>query len=146
MTTKQIVITFIALVLIIAGVLILYRKSRVNNLPVPIATPSIEQQIESKFRGLTIPEDTEHIDLVDVSGGNGMGIATRSEILADLPALPKGQFYRGLLENSSGQMILLGNLTMEKGGWILNYDSSKYPNYNKIIVSVGTKHILEGSF
>ena len=35
---------------------------------------------------------------------------------------------------------------MAKGGWILDYSSSKYPGYNKIIVTQGTAHILEGSF
>jgi hypothetical protein len=75
-----------------------------------------------------------------------MGIATRSEILADLPGLNVGQKYQGYLENSSGKTVLLGTLKAEKGGWILNFDSAKYPEYNKVIVTQGTKHILEGSF
>ena len=78
--------------------------------------------------------------------GRGMGLATRNEILADLPTLPNGQSYQGWLENSSGKTVLLGTLKEAKGGWILNYNSSIYPGYNKIIVTVGVKHILEGSF
>jgi hypothetical protein len=66
--------------------------------------------------------------------------------LADLPTLPNGQFYQGWLGNSSGKTVLLGTLKMAKGGWILNYNSSVYPGYNKVIVTVGGKHILEGSF
>jgi hypothetical protein len=90
--------------------------------------------------------DVEKIELKDVSGGSGIGIATRNEILADLSTLPNGQFYQGWLENSSGKTVLLGTLKLAKGGWILNYNSSVYPGYNKVIVTAGTKHILEGSF
>jgi hypothetical protein len=106
----------------------------------------VQEKIENKFRGLTIPQGTENIDLTNVSGGEGIGIATRNEIVADLPVLPKGEIYQGYLENPSGKTVLLGTLKMAKGGWILNYDSSKFPGYDKVIVAVGAKHILEGSF
>jgi hypothetical protein len=72
-----------------------------------------------------------------------MGLATRNEILADLPS---GQSYQGWLENSNGKTVLLGTLKMAKGGWLLNYNSGAYPGYNKVIVTAGQKHILEGSF
>ena len=137
---------FIVLVAIIAGVLILNKKIKVNKLPVPSATPSIQQKIESKFQGLKVPSGEASIELKDVSGKGGMGVATKSEIMADLPDLGEGQLYQGWLENSSGKTVLLGNLKMAKGGWILDYSSSKYPGYNKIIVTQGTAHILEGSF
>ena len=94
---------------------------------------------------MVIPTDAEKIELKDVSGGSGMGIATRNEILADLPTLPNGQFYQGWLEKD-GKTVLLGTLELAKGGWILNYNSSVYPGYNKVVVTVGEKHILEGSF
>lgn len=143
---KNVLIGFIILVLIIAGVLFIFRKTKTSKVQLPTATPSIEQKIESKFKGLTIPTDSEKIDLKDVSGGEAMGIATKNEILADLPVLPKGQVYQAWLSNPSGKTVLLGTLKMEKGGWLLNYDSSKYPGYNKIVVTQGGKHILEGSF
>jgi hypothetical protein len=143
---RNILIGFIILVLIIVGVLFVSKKVKTVKTPVSPVPPSIEQQVESKFNGLTIPMDSARIELKDVSGGRGMGIATRSEILADLPGLNVGQKYQGYLENSSGKTVLLGTLKAEKGGWILNFDSAKYPEYNKVIVTQGTKHILEGSF
>jgi hypothetical protein len=83
--------------------------------------------------------------LKDVTGGVGMGIATRSEILADLPDPTNGQYYQVFLEKD-GKTVLLGRLEKAKGGWILNYNSAKFPGYNKVIITVGTTHILEGSF
>jgi hypothetical protein len=149
MKTRNLVIGFIFLIGIVAAILIIKGKAKINSLPVPavpVATPSIQQKLQSKFQNLVIPNSGDQVDLIDVSGGFSMGIATRNEIIADLPTLPKGQFYQGILENSSGKTVLLGNLRMEKGGWILDYDSSKFPGYNKIIVTQGVNHILEGSF
>lgn len=145
MRAKDILITFIVIVIIVAGVLVIRNRAKIAPKATPSATPSIQQQIENKFKGLVIPQGEAGIDLKDVSGGAGMGIATRSEIIADLPTLPDGQFYQAWLENN-GKTALLGTLSMAKGGWILNYNSSTYPGYNKVIVTVGTKHILEGSF
>ena len=145
MRTKDILATFIVIVAIVAGVLVIKNRTKIAQKVGPTATPSIQQQIESKFKGLVIPADAERIELKDVSGGVGMGLATRNEILADLPDLPNGEFYQGWLEKD-GKTVLLGTLKMAKGGWILNYNSSVYPGYNKVIVTVGGKHILEGSF
>jgi hypothetical protein len=145
MRGKDILATFIVIVVIVAGILFIKNRAKIAQKINPTATPSIQQQIESKFKGLVIPGDQERIDLKDVSGGSGIGIATRNEILADLPTLPSGQFYQGWLGNG-GKTVLLGTLKTAKGGWILNYNSSLYPGYNKVIVTVGGKHILEGSF
>jgi hypothetical protein len=143
--TKDILVAFIVIVAIVAGVLLIKNRAKIAQKVSPTATPSIQQQIENKFKGLVIPQDQESIELKDVSGGSGIGLATRNEILADLPTLPNGQFYQGWLEKD-GKAVLLGTLKMAKGGWILNYNSSIYPGYNKVIVTVGGKHILEGSF
>jgi len=146
MKGRDILTVFIVIVIIIAGVLLIKNRAKIVQKISPAATPSVQQQIQNKFKGLTIPQGEPSIDLKDVSGGSGMGIATKSEILADLPNLSKGQVYQGYLENSSGKTVLLGTLSTAKGGWILNYDSSKYPGYNKVIVAIGVTHILEGSF
>jgi len=143
---RDVFAVFVVIVIIIAAVLVIRGRMKTAKLTVPSATPSIQQQIQNKFNGLTIPQGQPSIDLKDVSGGSGMGIATRSEILADLPDLSRGQVYQGYLQNSSGKLVLLGDLKSEKGGWVLNYDSGKFPGYNKVIVAVGAKHILEGSF
>jgi len=143
---RDVLTVFIVILVIVAAVLLVKNRAKIAQKVSPTPTPSIQQQIKNKFSNLIIPQGEPNIDLKDVSGGAGMGIATKNEILADLPDLAKGQVYQGYLENSLGKIVLLGALKSEKGGWILNYDSSKYPGYNKIIVAVGTKHILEGSF
>jgi len=142
---KNIFIAFIVVVAIVAGALLIRNRTKPTPVIAPSATPSIQQQLQNKFNGLVVPQSGESIELKDVSGGSSMGLATRNEILADLPTLPSGQFYQAWLANN-GQTVLLGTLRMAKGGWILNYDSSKYPGYNKVIVTVGQKQILEGSF
>jgi hypothetical protein len=143
--TRNIFAAFVVIVAIVAGALVIKNRAKIVQKVSPSPTPSIQQQIQNKFNGLVIPSDQESIELKDVSGGSGMGLATRNEILADLPTLPNGEFYQGWLENN-GKTVLLGTLKMAKGGWILNYNSSMYPGYNKVIVMVGGKHILEGSF
>jgi hypothetical protein len=143
---KNVFIAFVVVVAIVAGVLIIKNRAGISPEANPSATPSVQEQLQNKFNGLVVPKDTESADLKDVSGGNAIGLATRSEILADLPTPPVGENYQGWLEDSSGNTILLGTLKTAKGGWILSYDSSKYPGYNKIIVTLGEKHILEGSF
>jgi hypothetical protein len=142
---KSVLTIFVILVIVVAGVLILSKKTKKDSLKVPVSTPNIEQKIENKFKGLVIPADAERTELKDVSGGNSMGIATRSEILADLPDLVSGQVYQAFLEKD-GKTISLGSLEMAKGGWILDYDSTKFPGYNIIIITLGNIHILEGSF
>ena len=149
MKMRNLVIGFIFLVGIVAAILIIKGKAKVNSLVVPTAptvTPSIQQKLQSKFQNLIIPTGGDQIDLTDVSGGSSMGIATRNEIIADLPTLTKGQFYQAYLANTSGKTVLLGTLVNKKGGWILDYDSSKFPGYEKILILQGSTHILEGSF
>ena len=145
MTGRNILIAFIVVVAVVAGVLFI-KNRKATTVLAPSASPSVQQQIQNKFNGLVIPTDAEKVELKDVSGGSAMGLATRSEILADLPTLPSGQVYQGWLENSSGKTVLLGILKSAKGGWILSYDSGRFPGYNKVIVSQGNVHILEGSF
>jgi hypothetical protein len=145
MRFKNILVTLLILILLIAGVLFILKKARLKNTSVPSPTPSIEQKIESKFKNLIIPEDAERVELKNVSGTEGYGMATKSEILADLPEPLVGQKYKVWLEKD-GKTVLLGNMTEAKGGWILNYNSSNYPGYNKIIVTLNDAHILEGSF
>jgi hypothetical protein len=149
MKTRDLVIGFIFLVGIVAAVLIIKGKAKVNSLPVPVTTPtpsSVQQKLQHKFQNLIIPNGSDQIDLNDVSNSGGMGIATRNEIIADLPDLTKGQSYQAYLANSSGKTVLLGILVNKKGGWILDYDSSKFPGYEKILILQGSTHILEGSF
>lgn len=146
MKAKNFFTGFFLLVVIITAVLLIDRKMKVSKPVAPIATPSIQQKIESKFKGLTIPANVEQIELKDVTGGESMGIATRNEILADLPDLAKGQIYQAYLVNSFGKIVLLGSLRAAKGAWILEYNSGEFPGYNKVVIAQGATHILEGSF
>ena len=147
MNIKRVVIVFVVLAIIIAGALLVSQKIKNNRTSIsfPEATPTVEQQIEEKFKGLIIPDDAEKVELKNVSGEEGMGMATRNEILADLPDLQKGENYQVLLGNGI-KTVLLGSMRQAKGGYLLEYDSSKYPGYNQIVVVRGVKHILEGSF
>ena len=88
---------FVALVAVVIGFFLLFPslKKSPPSLNIPLATPGIEEQIEQKFGGLDIPEDVEKIELKNVSGDDGMGIATRNEILADLPDLGRGRELSG---------------------------------------------------
>lgn len=132
---------------IIAGVLLIFQKKGSKNNLTTLQNPAItvDKNLEDTFPGLVIPDDSERIELKNVSGEEGMGIATKSEILADLPDLEVGKTYQVLLSNGQ-KTVVLGNLKKAKGGFLLEYDLSKYPNYNQILVVKGAKHVLEGSF
>ena len=147
MGIKRIVAIFLALMLVFVFFFVVFPKIRKNSPPIniPSSTPGIEEQIKEKFKGLEIPVDAEKVELKNVSGEPGMGIATRKEVLADLPALKEGENYQVLISNGSKTM-LLGTMRQAKGGYILEYDSSKYSGYNQIIIVKGSVHILEGSF
>ena len=147
MKTRDIVIGLIVLVVLVTAVFVIKRslsKKAVVNLP--SQQVSVQQKIQNTFHGLTIPEDSIKSNLVDVSGGQGFGVATNNEILANLPDLSAGKVYKAWLANPQGKTILLGNLRSAKGGYLIEYNSASYPNYNKVIVTLDNKHILEGSF
>lgn len=147
MKIGKMIAMFVVLAAVVVGFFLLFPslKKTPPSLNLPPATPGIEEQIKQKFGGLDIPEDAERTELKNVSEDEGIGIATRSEILADLPDLEKGESYQALLSDGS-KTILLGNLRLAKGGYILEYDSSKYPGFNQIVIMKGSKRILEGSF
>lgn len=151
--SKRDILTGLIIILLIVGGVLFYKKIKT---PKPLSSPTpqtvnYKDELESIFN-LNIPEDTNTINLKDVSGGNGRGIATSTEILADIEDPASGYFYQGWLENSGG-LISLGKLRIAKGGWLIEYDGSKYPEYKKIIISLEKsfdsnleKRILEGSF
>ena len=137
MKGRDIAISLIVLVILVTGAIV-YKKARTNRLQVvPVSTPSIEQKIEDKFGGLKIPDNAERTELKDISGGNGYGIATRSEVLADLPETGAGYFYQVWADGQS-----LGKMRIAKGGWLFEGKI----NGQKIEIRLGEKTILEGSF
>lgn len=152
-TKKDIVIGFVIIAVIILGTLLFKkytnsRKAVVTSTPVSI---SFKDELEKNFR-YTIPENTNSIELKDVSGGDGRGIATDNEVLADIPDPKYGYFYQGWLEKGN-ELISLGKLQSDKGGWLLEYNKSKLDDADKITVSLEINFdtqmetkVLEGSF
>lgn len=152
-SSKKDIVTGLIIVLVILGGYLLYKKIKT---PKSLSTPVPQQinfkdELENSFK-FDIPDDVNTIELKDVSGGNARGIATTYEILVDIEDPASGYFYQGWLENN-GKLISLGKLRVAKGGWLLEYDSAKYPEYKKIIISLEKvfdslieKRILEGLF
>jgi hypothetical protein len=146
MKIRDVVIGFVFLVILVAGILWIYRakNNKTSNLPLP--TPNISQRIKNAFPNLNIPDGVERANLSDVTGGESIGIATRTEVVANLPELSAGKYYQVLLEDSSGKSVKLGMMRISKSGYILEYNSANFPGFNKVIVIQGTTRILEGSF
>lgn len=145
MKTRDIAIGFVFLVILITGVLLIYRVKNRQKINSPLPTPNIVQKV-GDLSNFNIPDGVERTNLKDVTGGSSIGIATRTEVVANLPELSKNQGYTVLLENSKGEKIFLGRMRISKAGYILEYDSAKHPGFNKIIVVLGSTNILEGSF
>jgi hypothetical protein len=142
--TRDIVVGFVFLVVLITGIMILFRIKKTNKSQTPLPTPNIVEQIKSVFPN--IPEGIERANLKDVSGGSFVGVATKTEVVANLPELSNGEYYKVSLVDPSGKIIVLGNMVLSKSGYILKYDASKYPGYNKVIISGKSTTLLEGSF
>ena len=140
------------LAVIILGIIVyIFVKPNTPSTLVTLPTPKAEETVENKFKR-DIPDDIEKAELSDVSGGTGSGIATRTEILVDLADPKHGEFYQAWLEKD-GKLVSLGKLRMEKGGWIIEYNSAGYPGYNKVIISLESRFdstmetkVLEGTF
>jgi len=151
---KRDIVVGLVILIVVAGIFYFF-KTRTKTLKVPeINEPTIEQierSLEDKFK-FNVPDDVEKAELRDISGGDGSGIATRTEILADLPDPEAGFFYQAWLENGD-KTVSLGKLSMEKGGWLVTYNSLNYSGYDKVVISLEKafnfkieKRVLEGNF
>lgn len=162
---KRDIVIGIVIFALIAGIIFWSKKTRIT--PVETPTPTPEAKIEEKFN-YEIPEDVNRIELLDVTGGTGRGIATRvykdgkfeHVILADLEDPKDGEFYQGWLttKGKEGEVgfsyVKTGKLRMAKGGYLLEFESSRdYSSYSQVWVTLEKvddnkpeKHILEGSF
>jgi hypothetical protein len=148
---RDVAIGFIIIILIVVGAFY-YKKNKSPKLPIS-STPSVEYQkdFEDKFK-FDIPDNSNSIELKDVSGGDARGIATEKEILVDVNDPDVGYFYEGWLEKDNN-LVSVGMLRVAKGGWLLEYDRSKYEGYKKLIISLEKlndqkleKKVLEGTF
>ena len=164
MRTRDIVIGLIILAVLALAIVWIKRAKTAKTTPIP--TPSVEEKIEKSFN-FAIPEDVERANLTDVTGGTGSGLATRKyengrfthAVLADLPDPAPGTFYEGWLVrgkpgDSNFAFLSTGRMRVAKGGYTLEFESSRdYPDYKGIVVTLEKvddkkpeKHILEGSF
>ena len=149
---KDIIIGFIIIAVVVSSAF-LYRKlknPKISLAPTP-ASISFQKDLEDSFK-YDIPDDAGSIELKDVSGENGRGIATKNEVLADIEDPATGYFYQAWTEEN-GNFVSLGKLQMVKGGWLLDYSNLKLDNAEKIVISLEKdydakmeKKILEGSF
>jgi len=167
MNKRDIVIGFVILI-VLAAIVLSLRRGRSTPLPnLPSPTPvSGEQKIESSFK-INIPDDVEKADLKDVSGSDGIAIATRkfenntytATVLADVSDPKSGAFYqawvtKGDLKDTNSEFISLGKLKMAKGGWMIEFQSkTNYSDYKNVLISLESTfdskpetHVLEGSF
>lgn len=145
---KDVIVGFIIIVLIIIGAFY-YKKIRTPKV-ITTSTPitiEFQEDIENNFK-YNISESTTTIELK----GNGRGIATNKEILADVENPQTGYFYQGWVENN-GKLTPLGKLVEGKGGWMLEFPMISNIEGQKIIISLEKKfdneiekRILEGSF
>ncbi|MFZ3301541.1 MAG: hypothetical protein WA152_02400 [Microgenomates group bacterium] len=150
---KDIITGLIVILLVIGGVyLFKYLKKDKAITPTPSpASYEFKKDFEDTFK-LDIPDNVNSIELKDISGGDSRGIATNNEVLVDASDPEAGYYYEAWLENSD-KFVSLGKLQVAKGGWMLEYNGSKYPEYKKIVISLEKandnkieKKILEGSF
>lgn len=136
-TKKDIIIGFVIIAIIVFGAFML-KKSKT---PKPIASSSpvsinYKKELENNFK-YTIPEDANSVELKDISNGNGRGIATEKEILADIDDPAQGYYYEGWIEDTSnGNKTSIGKLQLVKGGWFLEYNGSLYQKPYKVVVSL----------
>lgn len=157
----------IVIILVLAGAIYLW-QTRKRDLRVPdvTPTPSAQQEIEERFN-VVFPEDAEKIQLKDVEGKDATAVATRSvsedsfsiTILASLPTPEQGKYYQGwIIKGQEGDedysVLTLGRLSVAKGGYLLNFETTQdYSDYERIVVSKETvadnqieNVVLEGNF
>ena len=129
---RDVVIGFVIIILIVLGAFY-YKKinnpfKKISSSPTPVSI-YFKDEFENSFK-YDIPEDRNSIELKDVTGGNGRGIATKNEILADIEDPAANYFYQAWLEND-GKLVLLGKLQAVKGGWLIEYNKPEYFEYQK---------------
>ncbi|MBN1168295.1 hypothetical protein JXA63_00235 [Candidatus Woesebacteria bacterium] len=147
---KRDIVVGLVLLAALAGAIFYFRSStEEEELPVP-ETLSTEDELEARFN-IELPEDLERAELSDQTGGNSSAIATRSyengsyelTLLADVP----DDSYTARLSNEDGDTVNLGSLRVAKGGYLLEYQSSRDLNsYDTVEVMSGGETILQGDF
>ena len=153
---------FVIIVLVLLGIWLWRRGQQAEEATV---ADSSDQEVASRAddflstSGFTLPQDSDRVNLQDATGGTSTGIVTRSEnsqytVLAALPELSSG-WYQAWLTTSDGQNpVSLGNLTLAKGGLLLESSSSvDQESYTHLIITKEQTRdnqpetiVLEGDF
>lgn len=149
------------LIILVSGIILIRRARNSNIQNLPSRTPNIQQRVEGKFPGFNVPANADRAELTEVSGGQGIGEATRTfengtfslTVMADLPDPAAGYFYQGWIVKDN-TYLSLGKLEAAKGGFLVNFTSfTNYSDYKKVVVTqekvfdnTPETHILEGSF
>lgn len=129
---RDVITGFIVVLILIIGIVWIYKSKNNNNKPLISPTPqtSITNKIKDTFKNFNIPDDVAKNELKDVSGGNGIGIATETEVLANLPDLSNNEFYQVWFDDN-GTLKSLGKMRIAKGGYLYEGNLKE----KKIVVS-----------
>lgn len=162
---RETIIGAVIVILIFVGVYYFFaRYQREEEINPPAEKIPVSEELEEGFEtgmGIEIPEGVDKAALKDVTGGAGMGMATRKfeegvfehTVMAALPEPGAGKFYQGWLVRD-GEVLSTGKLSEIKGGWYLEYSANKdYSDYNQVVITLEERidnqpetHILEGNF
>lgn len=128
---RDIITGFIVVVILIIGiVLIAKNRNKIDKTISPTPVASITDKIKDTFKNFNIPEDSKKIELKEVNGGEGMGLVTENEVLANLPDLSSNEFYQ-VWYDDAGTLRSIGKMKMAKGGYLYEGDLKD----KKIVVS-----------
>lgn len=163
--TRDVLVGVAVLIIFILIAIFLIRRNpntSVSDLNSPLPTPvsAFQQNLQNNF-GITVPSSALKSDLKDVTGANQIGLVTLDKtsgnniytVIANLENPASGYFYQAWLVNGN-DTISLGKLVVAKGGWLVNYTTSKdlsdhksvWVTLEKTNDNTPEKHILEGSF
>ncbi len=154
--------------LVLVGGFLWWRSKRLEEsqvLPAEGEGVQIEDKASelAKRFGMVIPDNVEKIELKDVRGGTGTGIATRSfvegrfehTVLAALPDPASGSWYETwLVRDDPSDLIYVGRLRIAKGGFLVDFTSNvDLRDHTKVVVTLERVddrqpevHVLEGEF
>lgn len=160
MERRNTVFGFIVLGVVALVIFFLFKNQKsdvaqITSLP----SPSSEEKLENRFN-LEIPDEVDKAELVS-SSTDTSGVATRNyeaglfsvTLLTDLPDSEQ-PYQAWLINDSNNEFVWMGELSIAKGGYILNFDISRDLNsYKKVTVTsgksaspIGQTTVLQGVF
>lgn len=135
---------FVVIVLILLGIWLWRRGRQPQD---SISNDTDAQEVESRANdflsqsGYSLPENATRANLSDPTGSGSTGIATRDDnqnysIIASLPNIESGWYQAWLTTSDGSHPVSLGSLTLAKGGFLLETQSSLDPSsYTQIKIT-----------